>query len=396
MIQSHICHRGRDDFWFCTLRVLHRFNIFLPLSALCMFGGCWAISRSGVFEPGEARDTAVLLGVINAYELMIITLGLWLVRTRRAVWDGRFLLFLEVLFAVGTAFLAGEFGAIPAPASYFFAGAVWVLAMFKLAVICGVLRMRLGAWHWVSLAVTIGVVLSVALVLPGWAEAGILSRGYVYVGWWLAGLLVATHPGWSIGQLFGGQRMYEPVLRRSLVIVPALALVLHLLAVGWVYRAHFVLAFAGPVLLGLTVCAQRALRPTAIRRWQIVLPLFAVACSLPTIESLMTVAWGVTVSPMRLALAGAALVWAHAFYLHRHHVFNALGTGALCVIMLGATPQQAWQTIRDHTPRTMFGWGVLLVGFAFGLLLLGGWWSIFRPCRRRFRSRQGEVLDRVS
>jgi len=96
-----------------------------------------------------------------------------------------------------------------------------------------------------------------------------------------------------------------------------------------------------------------------------------------------------TVTPLRLALAGAMLVYLHGLWLHRHAWF-ALGAFA-CLGGLGLGPSvdvmhqnvnTGWNTTTDWarklTPRTSTHWGVISMVFAFVLLIVGAIASVLK------------------
>ena len=86
-----------------------RLPIF-PLSAACMFVGCFVLIEALKGEANQVSGLLVLLGVVNAYEVALIGLTLWLCTRARTARDARFLAALAVLFATDAAYLVGEIG----------------------------------------------------------------------------------------------------------------------------------------------------------------------------------------------------------------------------------------------------------------------------------------------
>src|SRR5437764_13771636 len=86
-------------FWF-----LFRTNPFYLLSAMCMLGGCLALTNSLSWTSIPLPRLLALIVTLNVYEGMLLGLGLYLLARRGVVRDGLMLLFLEALFLVDAAF----------------------------------------------------------------------------------------------------------------------------------------------------------------------------------------------------------------------------------------------------------------------------------------------------
>lgn len=79
-------------------------NPFYLLSALCMLGGCYGLNSGLGVRTGELWKLLGLIAALNAYEAILIGLGLYLIKRRRIVRDGRTLLLLESAFLADVAF----------------------------------------------------------------------------------------------------------------------------------------------------------------------------------------------------------------------------------------------------------------------------------------------------
>lgn len=90
------------------LAFLVHHNPFYLLSALCMIAGCYALNSAMALYSGDLRGLLVLIGTINAYELLLIALGLFLIRRRGIIRDGRTLLLLQTVFLFDLTFLNAE------------------------------------------------------------------------------------------------------------------------------------------------------------------------------------------------------------------------------------------------------------------------------------------------
>ena len=379
-------------------RLVGRCNPFYPLSALCMFAGCFAIIHAADLGPGQLPRLIGLLAVINLYEALLIGLGLLLARTGRSPRDGRFLLVIEVLFLVDATFLVSECASVNRTWGLAVAIATGVLAVAKLVVVTRVLglRWRPHVWLWTTVA------LAMVLLAP-WALArlevdGELDPRWAWAGWWAAGLLIAGGPRLAARSIGGRRQLYDQPLRIALAVAPAVSLLGHLYGSGWVYRAEFSAAFASPVLLGAAVWLPRMLpqsNPRFVGVGQLLLPIAAMLLSIDA-PATPIAEWGVSISALRLALLSAGLTWLYAAWVHRSVMFAVLGSLTPLTGLIGPTPEIVanrlsraagwlWQLARDNAPRTIGQWGIAGIIAAFLFLAAGAWLS-FRPRKASRRS----------
>src|SRR5438552_15522935 len=93
-------------------RSLFRFiidhNPFFLLSAVCMLGGCLALTNSLSWSPIRLQRLLMLVVTLNIYEALLITLAIFLIAKRRLVRDCTILLMLEAFFLVDVTFLHAE------------------------------------------------------------------------------------------------------------------------------------------------------------------------------------------------------------------------------------------------------------------------------------------------
>ena len=125
---------------------------------------------------------------LNAYELLLVGLGLFLIVRRGVRRDGLFLLLIEALFLVDMAFLNAEVYSVRPVLGVVVNAVVFALAVGKLVAIFRVLRFPLNDG---LLAFTLGQI-AVLLAMPGvFAEAagrdGRLSPWMMYGAWWVVG-----------------------------------------------------------------------------------------------------------------------------------------------------------------------------------------------------------------
>jgi hypothetical protein len=172
---------------------------------------------------------------------------------------------------------------------------------------------------------------------------------------------------------------------------PAVLALLHLWAVGYIHAIDFRPAFLAPLLLGLAATAGRD-QPAR----QVVLPALAVLLSLGqgAALGLGVPGAGGTLSPLRLALLGAAATWAWLARRDREPwlgllaaVSGAAGLLGSSVSSLGGSLARLLRFLGSLLPRDVFGWGVLAVVSAFVFLVAGARRSL-RPDRH---SRPGHV-----
>src|SRR5438045_9286315 len=91
-----------------VVRFLFRTNPFYLLSAVCMLGGCLALTNSLSWTSIGLGRLLALIATLNLYAVLPLGLGLYVLARRGNVRDGLVLLFLEALFLVDAAFLDGE------------------------------------------------------------------------------------------------------------------------------------------------------------------------------------------------------------------------------------------------------------------------------------------------
>src|SRR5258707_13269844 len=75
-------------------------NPFFLLSAVMMFAGVRVILAALQVAPGDLKHLLLLIGVLNAYEALVIGLALYLITRRGQHRDGGILLSIQALFLV--------------------------------------------------------------------------------------------------------------------------------------------------------------------------------------------------------------------------------------------------------------------------------------------------------
>lgn len=387
-----------------AVRFLFRTNPFYLLSAMCMLGGCLALTNSLSWTSIPIERLLALIVTLNVYEGLLLALGLYLLARRGIVRDGLMLLFLEALFLVDAAFLNVELFAIDLHVGLVVNLIVFVLAVAKLAIVFRAMKLPLDG--------TFGLILLQLVVLfatPGiFAFAtrggdGALAPGLAYVAWMTLALVAALAAlllrGSRLNELLGepseGHEWVAAVVRRSFAWLPFVSLLAHLIMMHWVYDARLHAAYVAPLLMAGAVVLGVAtpnplLKANDIAVLKLVLPALGVALSFDAPAALRFAPLGegarVVVTPLVVSLCLAYVVYV-SLYLDRYALrLTGVAVAAGLAYAFGPTPAQVatagqqWAAyiieavaavVRRLVPKTTTGWGVLAVAAAFGFLGLG-------------------------
>ena len=387
-----------------AVRFVFRTNPFYLLSAMCMLGGCLALTNSLSWTSiGLARLLALIV-TLNLYEGLLLALGLYLLARRGVVRDGLMLLFLEALFLVDAAFLNVEVLAVDLHVGLAVNLVAFALALAKLTVVFRAMKLRLDGLYGLVVAQLV-----VLFATPGvFAFAtrggdGALPAGLAYAAWWapalVAALAAAVLRGRRLNELLGepapGHEWVAAVVRRSFAWLPFVSLLAHLVMLHWVYDARLHAAYVAPLLMGAAVVLgaavpTRLLKAPDLAVLRLGLPALGVALSFDAPASLRLAPLGegarVVVTPLFVSLSLAYVVYV-SLYLARYALrLVAVAAAAGLAYALGPTPAQvaaagqqwaAWvieavaAVVVRLVPKTSTGWGVLGVGAAFAFLGLG-------------------------
>jgi hypothetical protein len=386
------------------VRFLVRTNPFYLLSAMCMLGGCLALTNSLSWTSIPLPRLLALIVTLNVYEGLLLALGLYLLAHRGIVRDGLMLLFLEAMFLVDAAFLNIEVFAIDVRVGLVTNAVVFALALVKLVLVFRAMRLRLDG--------TFGLILVQLVVLfatPGVfayvtrGGDGALPSGLAYAAWWALGIVallaVLLTRGERLNELLGeaapGHEWVQAVVRRSFVWLPFVSLVAHLVMMHWVYEAHLHAAYVAPLLMGAAVMLGAATPNPVLKAGELALlraalPALGVALSFDAPAEMRWMPLGgasrVVVTPLSVSLGLAAGVYVY-LYLARYALRLAiLGGMAVLAYAFGPTPGQVaaagqrWSewvieavvgAVMRALPKTTTGWGMVAVGAAFAFLGLG-------------------------
>jgi len=381
-----------EDFVRPLMARLADHNPFYLISAACMLGGCLGVTNSLSWVSIPLPRLLVLIATINAYEAAVI--GLALLLGGHGLWrDSRLLLLLEAFFLVDVTFLNAEIITNRL--------ALGIAINTVLLIVAGVkLHFISRAIGGVALAkrIFVRVQLLVLAALPGVLcqinRHGAVSALDFYVMWWIVGLMPVAYE--IIARLCPSrENTTQTLLGDVYTSLPWISLIGHLGIMHYVYGVDYFGAMAAPVLLGLTLVLNR-LHPSLLATQRqllalrVLLPTAAILVSLNDPYLLTMVLGhhgGLILTPTRLAMCAAYLVYVYNFALRQALVLVPAGIMAGLLYLLGPTAEQwgnlvSWalrdvQTGVDHaTPTTAAQWGTISVVAAFIFLAIGAWVSL--------------------
>ena len=337
-------------------------NPFYALSASAMLFGCWTLGQALELEAGKLRGLVILIVVLQLYELLLVGLGTFLVRTKRAPRDGLVVLVLASVFLMNVTGLSAECVTADTGVGGWATLAIAVLGAFKLWWV------RRGAPELLPtrVAVVLGAHAALVLALPVaaayWAAARVLSPVVLYGLWWLTAALPLLRT-----VLRDATRAHADESLRAQALwtwMPCGLVLWRLWSVGYVHTLDFRAAFLTPLLLGLALAVGRPQQAL-----KLMLPGLALLMSLspsPDLHVRLLASDALAVSPLRLALAGVGLVWLYLGWRDREVWLAALAIVGATLILLA-----------DSMPRDRFGWGALTLIAAFVLLAAGARRSLY-------------------
>jgi hypothetical protein len=368
-------------------------NPFYLLSAVCMLFGCVALTNSSSWVSIRLQRLLILTATLNFYELLLIGLALFLIARRGLRRDGAILLILEAFFLVDVTFLNSEIFSADLKIGLAANGILLAIALFKVAAIFRGLGISLASG---AFAVTM-IELAMLFTLPGVYKLisldhnGGLPAMVIYASWWAVGLLpvLAT-------LLLGDRPWFNEVQRENyrrnrrlilmLMVLPVVSLLAHICTSNWIYKVRWYPANVSPLLLGLGVAIGASdfhVRTLARRmRWHFVLPIMAIVLAVNYPSALVLKAGSFGVSPLRITLFAAMLVYGHGFVLYHHALFA--WAACLCFGWAGIgmsidemmsnvslASKKTYSVSQKLWPRTMSDWGIISVAMSFVLLAIG-------------------------
>ena len=383
-----------------VLRLLAQYNPFYLLSAGCMLLGCFMLNDALNWSPLPQDNLLILILTLNVYEAALITLGLVLVK-RGLVRDGVFLFVLEALFLADVGFLNSELFTTDVRLGLVVNGILLWLGAVKLGIVFAGLGLRLRSGTFAFAVVQLAVLTAVPGLFADVASrsrVGELPAFTIYGAWWAVGLVPVLY-----AVLVRTDYLTPVQLRvvRALLVLPFVSLGAHLCVANWVYGVTFHAANLAPLLLGMTVLAGRydphVTTLDARMRIQLAVPLLAIACAMIGSAPELTIfpdALGLT--PLRLTLLAASLVFLDGWWMHRHPLFLAAAAVSFAAGSLGPAIRSLAGSASDFgsflseslyrlMPTTPAQWGLVSVVAAFVLLGIGAVISLARGTPGRGR-----------
>ncbi len=385
--------RKRSDGEFFRDHIIGR-NPFFILSACSMMLGCALLNAALDRSASNLSTLIVLLTAFHIYEFALLGLSGLLIRRRRTKREGRQLLWLSTPFFVDGMFLHVEL----LVRETHIAIAAWtvtmLLASLKLRLITRITRIYEARSHQIILLITYGMMMGLPIVantMVGYQKPSIWS---IYGTFWIAGLLVAAHttcarrPRWQSVKTLP----VWPAYGIWLVILVHASFTAHLLELTWLFDHPFSLSYASPVLLALGLLAiHRAGKPEGKIAWgwltsSTVLAVLTSAHQSPQLFHQLFGTVGLTISPLRITLLVAFLMYGYAFWVDRRLWAVFALTACATTAFLGHTATAIRIQIVEYmwklVPRTIGQLGAIFVIMAFALLSAGAWLSL-KSSRRK-------------
>jgi hypothetical protein len=366
---------------------------FYPLSALSMLLGCYTLNNALGLQPGQTGKLLVLLLTLNAYEALLIGLGLFLVRRRGFTDDGRTLLIIEALFIADVTLLSGESFASSFVVGLFVSAAALFLAVVKAGVVFRALAPGAEA-HAIVLLAPMAALFAAPGAFAVLARLGVMGPVTVYLAYWLAAatiVLLALDARLGSSAVVFARSPVAGAFRRVLAWALPVSLVLHVGGAAWVHQVLFYWADLGPILLALGVARLLVDVSWPAPAWSYRFPLLAILFSLGAPDALSAIGpLGLTFTPLRAVLGVMGVAYLATYPVHRSLLLAASAGAGLVLGLAGHSGSAIVRNVgsvfsslgRGGTglvPRTATGWGILAVVLAFVLLGLGAAASLWKP-----------------
>jgi hypothetical protein len=369
--------------------VVHH-NPFYLLSALSMLAGCYALNSGLAARTGELQKLLLLLGVLNGYEAILIGLGLYLIRRRGILRDGRTLLLLEAPFLVDLGFINAEVGSNSVGMGSLLNLLILALALLKMAIALRVLWGRLPGRLFGSIAVQLAVLFLLPSAFTRFEHHhphADVTPGEFYGAWWVVGAMLILYELQCrfIGAESGVETNLQRLVRRLYLALPLMSILLHLSLLHWVYRVAFVGGDLAPVLIGVAFVIGRWSQAShrEVRLLRALLPAAAIVLTAENSPAwIISLGHWVELTPTLLMAGIAYVTYVYCFFIKRALKLLAGAAAAILLIVFGPTLEQLWALVIWGYQRCLsvmhwlggrsaIEWGVAEMGSAFAFLALG-------------------------
>lgn len=384
------------------VRLFVDYNPFYVLSAMCMLFGIFAINDSLNWSPIPLKNLVTMIVTLNVYEIALIGLAIFLLRldVRR---DAMLLMLIEAFFLADVGFLNMEVFTVNYAAGLIVNALLMVAAAIKLAFLFRAARIPLLDGKFVQVLLELACLFAIPGIFAIVAQPNdALPPIAIFAAWWLAGFLpvafVITVRSFDIFKKpIVGQADTDRIIGRALLVLPVLSLLAHLCLANWVYKVTFQPSNVSPLVLGAAVAAARFDRHVLSLAWRmraaLALPLVAIGlASIRFPQTMVVDIADLHVSPLRLVLIAAALVFLDGFILFR--TFHYLVAAGFCIASAGmgysvatindntlAASRWSWESVKKLVPTTVREWGLASVGASFVLLFAGVFVSLARKVK---------------
>ena len=374
-------------------------NPFYLLSACCGLLGCWLLGD--VSQP-DALDAALRIFGVLAYQLVVVALGVWLARQAGMRRDAAILSVLSLILAVDISFFYLQASMLSMKPAALFSSFGAAQSMLVIGVLLHGVQVKLPRGvRWLLALDLAGIYLS-PLALRWCFENGIsmpVAFLSVFSAIGLALTLHALPDSWRVEGTVGGEEDFPQVLARLTPLLALTSLMVHVIAVEWIYDVGFLPLYVSPLLLGLACLCLRwevewlrsgnaepnRMTPGSVAVGLAVLAAM-VACTNAPAGTVWDNGWSwLGVSPLRLLLLLSSAVLLEAWRLRPRPSAAVAALATAILALLGHTTATMLRHLADIgravrwlislTPESRQEWGVLLSVLAFVLIGAGAWIS---------------------
>lgn len=184
-------------------------NWFFVLSGILMVIGCHQLVRSVLVTGSELVRTGISLGILQAYEVLVICTAIVIVRKLRILGDAFTLFIIECALLLDPTFFSNSLGTIAGGDGLWINVLVFVLCPLKLLVLQRFLRIRVSLWAWLAFIGMAAVIYLAPWVYMIKRPVLTMHGNYLLVGYILLGLTALMPPVDRIGSISAADPAYS-------------------------------------------------------------------------------------------------------------------------------------------------------------------------------------------